>query len=396
MNQILTVNTGSSSIKTALFHVAETEQLHMKGEIKNIGQPEGQLIVTNGCKEVLFNEKRPFSNHKDALKTFMDRMQTQQINTIDAVGHRLVHGGKHYLEPQRISEDVLAKLDRAIPFDPLHLPVELEGVRIIREMFPALPQVACFDTAFHRRLPTAAKMFPLPRRFFEEGIYRYGFHGLSYEFILSALSAIAGEVEANGKIIIAHLGSGASMAAIKEGRCLDTTMGLTSSGGLVMSTRSGDVDPGLLIFLMTERGLTGDALRQLINRESGILGISGVSADMKELLSKEESDSNAALAIEIFCLQASKFIGAFSSVLSGLHTLIFTGGIGENSPPIRQRICAKLKHLGLNLDEINNEKNHPVISNKESVVTVRVMQTNEELMIARHTHRVACSERSPR
>ena len=251
--------------------------------------------------------------------------------------------------------------------------------------FPKLPQVACFDTAFHRHMPEVAQRYALPGSLFHEGLRRYGFHGLSYEYILRELRREAGAPAASGKVIIAHLGNGASMAAIEGGRSLDTTMGLTPTGGLVMGTRAGDLDPGVMLYLLQEKGMSPDALNQLVNHQAGLLGASGISSDMHDLLAQEGTDADAALAVELFCHQARKFAGALAAVLGGLDTLVFTGGIGENASVIRARICAPLVFLGVHLDPDLNEQNQPLISMKTSPVVVRVIKTNEELMIARHT-----------
>jgi acetate kinase len=280
---------------------------------------------------------------------------------------------------------LIEDLKLLIPLAPDHLPDEIKGLEEVHRHFPALPQIVCFDTAFHRRMPEIAQRYALPKSLSMEGLRRYGFHGLSYEYITQELVKVAGASAASGKLIIAHLGNGASMAAIKGGRSLDTTMGLTPAGGLVMSTRVGDLDPGVIVYLLQEKGMTPAAVNNLINHQAGLLGLSGISGDMHDLLAQADTQADAGLAVEIFCYQARKFVGALSASLTGLDTLIFTGGIGENSAIIRARICAPLRFLGIVLDEGLNEGNSPIISRIDSRVTVRVMKTNEELMIARHT-----------
>jgi acetate kinase len=286
-----------------------------------------------------------------------------------------------------VTKELLAKAMELRPFAPDHLPHEIEAIRAFAERFPALRQVACFDTAFHRQMPERARIYPLPRQLEREGVMRYGFHGLSYEYILGELRKEAGAA-ADGRVIIAHLGNGASMAAAHRGQSLDTTMGFTPAGGLVMSTRSGDLDPGVIVYLLKERGMGTAQVNDLVNHEAGLLGVSGTSQYMKELLDIEAADRRAALAVDIFCYQARKYIGALAAVMGGLETLIFTGGIGENAPVIRERICTRLEFLGIGLDPARNRANAGIISCENSPACVRVMKTNEELMIARHVWRI--------
>ena len=280
---------------------------------------------------------------------------------------------------------MLADLKLLVPLAPDHLPHEIRGLEAVLENFPEVAQVACFDTAFHRRMPEVAQKYALPAELSEAGVLHYGFHGLSYEFLTQEL---AKENQSYGKLILAHLGNGASMAAIEDGRSLDTTMGMTPTGGLVMSTRSGDLDPGVVLYLLLEKGMSPEEVNYLLNHNAGLLGVSGTSADMQDLLKQEKTDKNAALAVELFCYQARKFIGALAAVMGGIDTLVFTGGIGEKSAIIRERICANLKFLGISLDAVSNRENAAVISDNNSQVCLRVMQTNEELMIARHTRDV--------
>ncbi len=358
----------------------------MEGELGRIGVGQGFLQAKDHAGQQLTAQEQNLPDHEAALKTLFAWLQGHEVGkNLDAVGHRLVHGGPAYVKPQPVSPALMADLKQLIPLAPDHLPDEIRALEAVHRHFPNLPQVACFDTAFHRHMPEVAQRYALPGSLFEEGLRRYGFHGLSYEYILRELRREAGASAASGRVIIAHLGNGASMAAIEGGRSLETTMGLTPTGGLVMGTRAGDLDPGVMLYLLQEKGMSPDELNQLVNHRAGLLGASGISSDMHDLLAKEGTDADAALAVELFCHQARKFAGALATVLGGLDTLVFTGGIGENASLIRARICANLVFLGVHLDPDLNEQNQPVISKKTSPVTVRVIKTNEELMIARHT-----------
>jgi len=303
-----------------------------------------------------------------------------------------VHGGEKHKKPSLITETLIKSLKNLIPFAPDHLPHQIKAIQSLHKLYPKLKQVACFDTSFHRNMPKPAKMFAIPRELYQQGVQRYGFHGLSYEYILSELKQIEIKSADSGRIIIAHLGNGASMAAVKDGRSLDTTMGFTPAGGLMMSSRSGDLDPGILIYLLKEKHLKIDRLNELINQQSGLTGISGITSDMKVLIEKQKKEPHAAEAIELFCYQAKKCLGALTAVLGGIDLLIFTGGIGENAPEIRERICNQLDYLGIYLDKTLNEQNASVISIKDKPVIVRVIKTNEELMIGRHTRKIITSK----
>ena len=385
-SHILTINSGSSSIKFSLYALGETESLILKGELAGIGIERGYFQAENQAGHQLTARRIDLPDHDAAWKTLFDWLQGHEIGKdLHAVGHRLVHGGTAHVKPQIVSPALIEDLKLLMPLAPDHLPHEIKGLRVVQRHYPRLPQVVCFDTAFHRRMPEVAQRYALPEPLFREGLQRYGFHGLSYEYLAQELEREAGPQEASRKLIIAHLGNGASLAAIKAGRSLDTTMGLTPAGGLVMSTRSGDLDPGVIIYLLQEKGMAPAAVNRLINHQAGLLGISGISSDMQDLLARADTEAGAALAVELFCYQARKFAGALTAVLGGLDTFIFTGGIGENSAIIRARICANLEFLGIHLDPELNQENAPIISKQDSRVTVRVMQTNEELMIARHT-----------
>jgi acetate kinase len=298
------------------------------------------------------------------------------------VGHRVVHGGQHYREPHRVTPAMVEELRRLTPLDPEHLPQTVRLMDAFERRRPDLPQVACFDTAFHHSLPRVAQLLPIPRRFEAEGVRRYGFHGLSYSFLMRELERVAGAGTARGRIILAHLGSGASLAALRGGLSVDTSMGFSPAGGLVMGTRPGDLDAGVAAYLMRSAGLTADEFDALINQQSGLLGVSGTSSDMRDLMACEASDVNAAEAIELFCYQTRKWIGGYTAALGGLDTLVFSGGIGENEPSVRERTCAGLEFLGVEIDAGRNGSSAAVISTPGSRVTVRVMRTDEEVMIA--------------
>ena len=385
-SHILTINSGSSSIKFSLYGLGETESLIVKGVLGGIGPEQGFLQAGDQDGHELTAQKLDLPDHDVAWKTLFDWLQGHEIGQdLHAVGHRLVHGGPTHIKPQLVSPALIEDLKLLIPLAPDHLPDELKGLEAVSRHFQDLPQIVCFDTAFHRRMPEVAQRYALPEPLFRAGLRHYGFHGLSYEYVTRELVKEAGPQEASGKLIIAHLGNGASMAAIEGGRSRDTTMGLTPAGGLVMSTRVGDLDPGVIVYLLQEKGMTPAAVNHLINHQAGLLGISGISADMHDLLAQADTQADAALAVQIFCYQARKFAGALAAALGGLDTFIFTGGIGENSATIRARICANLEFLGMHLDPAKNQENAPIISLQDSPVTVRVIKTNEELMIARHT-----------
>ncbi len=292
------------------------------------------------------------------------------------------------MAPEIVTPALVSALRKLIPLAPLHLPGELKGIDAIREHYPELTQVACFDTAFHRRLPDVAQWLPISRSLWHDGVHRYGFHGLSYEYIVGVLGA-----GKKGRTIIAHLGNGASMAALIDGDPLDTTMGFSALGGLMMGTRCGDLDPGILLYLMDEKGYDARRLEGLLNQHSGLLGVSGISSDMKTLLEKRASEPHAAQAVELFCYTARKYVGALSAVLGGLDTLVFTGGIGERAAPVRWLICSGLEYLGISLHRGKNDAHAGIISADSSPCTVRVIPTNEDLMIARHTRTLLLKER---
>ncbi|MDP1548851.1 MAG: acetate/propionate family kinase [Nitrosomonas sp.] len=380
---ILTINGGSSSIKFALYQIGEPLVRMLHGKIDRIGLPDTSLEFNDRIRNQRGISSFVASNPKSAANSLIDWFERQHgFASVKAVGHRVVHGMKH-TEPMLATQELLDELHRIVPFDPEHLPREIELIEAFRQRHPKLPQVACFDTAFHHTMPRVAKLLPIPRRYDAQGVQRYGFHGLSYAYLMQELERLAGTQAANGRVILAHLGNGASLAAVRDGHSLDTTMGLTPAAGLMMSTRSGDIDPGLVSFLARSESMTAEQFDRMINRESGLLGISETSSDMRDLLAREAHDIRAAEAVALFCYQTKKGIGAYAAALGGLDTLVFAGGIGENAPPVRSRICADLGFLGIELDELRNAEHAQVISADTSRVAVRVIRTDEELMIAR-------------
>ncbi|GAB4033140.1 acetate/propionate family kinase [Spirosoma gilvum] len=388
-SQLLVLNSGSSSIKFAVYNL--DEHRIASGKLTRIGQNQGLFERTG----LLHTQTSPLAlpDHAAALNTLFNWLHQQGNLKIEAVGHRIVHGGEHYWAPQQVTPQLLADLRLLVPLAPDHLPAEISLIEAVAERYPQLPQVVCFDTAFHHTIPAVARRLPLPRQLAEEGLVRYGFHGLSYEYVLTRLNQEAGAQVANGRVLVAHLGNGASMAAVLNGKSLDTTMGFTPTGGLMMGTRTGDLDPGVLLYLVKHLGINGSELSRLLNDESGLRGVSGVSADMQTLLQQESSQPAAAEAIELFCYLACKQLGALVTVLNGLDTLVFTGGIGENAPTIRARICNRLGFLGVVLDPDRNQANETIISPDGHWPVVRVIPTDEELMIARHTRQVLLSSK---
>jgi acetate kinase len=387
--RILTINGGSSSIKFAVFEAGDSLRRILQGGIDRIGLPETTFRV-KGLNQA-DNFSRPVSapDHTLAVGALMDWIEERSgRDPLTAVGHRVVHGGPKYSMPQRITAEMVEELHRLSPFDPDHLPEEILLTEAFHRRFPDLTQIACFDTAFHRDMPPVASRLPIPRRYDAKGVRRYGFHGLSYAYLMEELERLAGAKAAKGRVILAHLGNGASMTAVRDGCSLDTTMAFTPAAGLVMSTRSGDLDPGLVSFLARSEQMTAAQFDQMVNHESGLLGVSETSSDMRDLLARETEDVRAAEAMALFCYQAKKWIGAYAAVLGGLDTLVFAGGIGENAPLVRTRICEGLSFLGIELNESRNAEAAGVISTDASRATVRVIRTDEELMIARSVCRL--------
>ena len=384
---LLTVNAGSSSVKFALFGANNLTNEVLQASIENIGQDTSRMIINDVVSPV------DAPTHSVATSLLADAV-SKEVPTkhIAAVGHRIVHGGSKYYKPQLVTPQLLKDLRELTAFDPEHLPAQLSLIETLSRQLVGVPQVVCFDTAFHHDLPAPARLLPIPRHFANEGIRKYGFHGLSYEFIVTELRRVEGDIAAGGKVIIAHLGSGASLVALKDGKSVDTTMGMTPASGIPMSTRSGDLDPGLVLYLQRNHGYTPDKFNHMVNFESGLLGVSETSADMKRLLEIEDSDVRAKEAIELFCYQVKKSIGALAASIGGISTLVFTGGMGENAPRIRAKICEGLEFLGVILDPEQNEEGARLISAPASQAGVHVIHTNEAVTIARHASEIVSSK----
>ncbi len=386
---ILTINGGSSSIKFALFEAGDSLRRILEGAIERIGLPEPTLRVKGLNQADNFARPVAAPDHTVAVGALMDWLEARLgRDALTAVGHRVVHGGPQYSQPQRITPEMVEELRRLSPFDPEHLPEEILLTEALHRRFPDLPQVACFDTAFHHDLPRVARLLPIPRRYEAQGVRRYGFHGLSYAFLMGELARLAGTAAAPGRVILAHLGNGASLAAVRDGKPVDTSMSFTPAAGVPMSTRSGDLDPGLVGYLARTENMGAQQFNEMVNFQSGLLGVSETTSDMRDLLEREAQDVRAAEAVALFCYQVKKWIGAFAAALGGLDTLVFAGGIGERAPQVRTRICDGLGFLGIGLEEKRNAANEAVISTAASRVAVRVMHTDEEWMIAQTVCRV--------
>jgi acetate kinase len=387
--RILTINGGSSSIKFALFEAGDSLRRILEGGIERIGLPEATLRVKGLGQADNFSRLVTAPDHTAAVGALMDWIEERSgREALTAVGHRVVHGGPKYSAPQLITREMVEELRQLSPFDPEHLPEEILLTEAFHRRFPDLPQVACFDTAFHHDLPRVASLLPLPRRYEAQGVRRYGFHGLSYAFLMGELARLGGPEAAQGRVVLAHLGNGASLAAVRDGKPVDTSMSFTPTAGVPMSTRSGDLDPGLVWYLARTEKMSAQQFNEMVNSQSGLLGISETSSDMRDLLKCETQDVRAAEAVALFCYQVKKWIGAFAAALGGLDTLVFAGGIGENAPPVRARICDGLGFLGIELEEKPNLANAGVISAETSRICVRVMRTDEEWMIASTVGRV--------
>jgi acetate kinase len=380
---ILTINGGSSSIKFALYEVVEPLKRRLYGTVDRISLSGTNLTAHDADGKLQASHKLIAADHKSAANPLLDWLETQpDFPSVKAVGHRVVHGMQH-TEPEIVSQELLDELHRISPYDPDHLPREIELIEAFRQRHPKLPQLACFDTAFHQTMPRVAKLLPIPRRFDAKGIQRYGFHGLSYAYLMEELTRLGDPAATNGRVILAHLGNGASLAAVRAGKSIDTSMGFTPTAGLVMSTRSGDLDPGLAPYLERTEKMTTPQFYKMVNHQSGLLGISETSSDMRDLCANETTDVRAAEAVALFCYQVKKWIGSFAAALGGLDTLVFAGGIGENDSVVRARICDQLNFLGIEINEVRNAENADVISAAGARVTVRVIRTDEALMIAR-------------
>jgi len=386
---VLTLNCGSSSIKFALYAAGASPQLVLSGKIERIGQSNSQFSLKREQDQSVTQQAIHAPDHETAAALLIKELDKRtELRDVAAIGHRIVHGGSRYSEAQFIAPEMIEELRKISPLAPNHLPTEIDLIEAFLRQFPRLPQVACFDTAFHLSLPRVAQQLPLPRQYEARGIRRYGFHGLSYTYLLEELERLDGTEAAQGRVILAHLGAGASLAAVHKGKSIDTTMSFTPTAGLVMATRTGDLDPGVMLYLMRNEKLSIDQVDDLINQRSGLAGVSGISSDMRDLLALEYGNVHAAEAVNLFCYQARKGIGSFTAALGGLETLVFAGGIGENAHQVRSHICQGLGFLGLELDEARNTKNESLISTDTSRVKVRVITTDEELMIARTVFRL--------
>ncbi len=381
--RVLTINVGSSSIRFAFFTGGAAPERVLSGQVERVGAPGTLLSFKTAAGE---SNSKEFSTGGQAKATrdLLAWFETIEVfSAMEVVVHRVVHGGPNFREPQRVTPEMLDELQRISAMDPDHLPAEIEMIQAVQTRFPDLTQVACFDTAFHAGMPRVAKLMPIPRRYEAMGVRRYGFHGLSYTFLLEELGRLDGEQAANGRVILAHLGNGASMAAVKDGKCIDTSMAFTPAAGLPMSTRCGDLDPGIFPYLARTEGMNAEQFNDMVNHQSGLFGMSETSSDLRDLLAREAVDARAAEAVALFCYQARKWVGAYTAALGGLDTLVFAGGIGEHAPVVRARICEGLGFLGLRLDEASNADNLRRISSVDSRVTVRVIPTDEEIVLAR-------------
>lgn len=386
---VLCLNAGSSSLKVALFETGAGERRLAHGAAERIGLDSGRVWLRDAAGKTVADREARLDDHDAASSALLDELaRISGAEAPAAIGHRIVHGGAAHARPAPVDRALLAELEALVPFAPLHLPSELRCIEAAAARFPDAPQVACFDTAFHRTMPEVAQRLPLPRALWERGIRRYGFHGLSYEFVVSAIGA-----DVLGRAVIAHLGNGASAVAIRDGASVDTTMGFTPAGGFAMGTRSGDLDPGVLVHLLDHGGYDARGIDALVNHESGLLGLSSSSPDMKTLLENEAFDPRAAEAIESFCHGLRKSIGALAAALGGLDTLVFTGGIGEHASPVRERTCRGLAHLGIAIEPAANAAHAEVISPAGSRCTVRVVPTDEERVIARHARDLVLEKR---
>ena len=362
--RVLALNAGSSSIKFALYGTDDPRRPQLAETLEHAGAAS-------------------------AADLLIERLERRELlGSIDAIGHRVVHGGTRYSAPALIDDELIRELRRIGEYSPEHLPLEIELIERMRERLPRLRQVACFDTAFHHDMPRVAQLLPLPRRLDAKGVRRFGFHGLSYAFLMEELERLAGPAVARGRTILAHLGNGSSLAAVRDGRSLDTTMAFTPAAGVPMGTRTGDIDPGLAWFLARTENMNAEQFHHMVNREAGMLGVSETSSDMRELLAREPTDVRAAEAIGIYCYQIAKAIGALTVVLGGLDTLVFSGGIGERAPQIRSRIGERLGFLGVTIEPCANDANAQVISTPNGAVSVRAIPTDEQAMIARATLRL--------
>ena len=386
--RILALNAGSSSLKARLYRIEEAglacEQIAL---VERIGGDNGHLRVQDGHGQTMAERDIPVPDHAAAAHALLAELEHAVLESIAGTGHRVVHGGLRHVQPELVDDNLLESLAALTPMAPNHNPAALAVITAVGETLPGRPLVACFDTAFHATMPLRARLYALPRALTDAGVIRYGFHGLSCESILAQLRAQGARVDEE-RIIIAHLGNGASMTAVQGGRSVDTTMGFTPLGGLVMGTRPGDLDPGVLLYLLQERRIAPDALADVLSHESGMLGVSGRSADMRDLLEHAPDDPRSAEAVTLFTYQARKFLGALTAAMGGVDRVVFTGGIGEHAALVREMICSGLEYLGVALDPGPNAAHATRISAASSRVLVQVLPTDEERVVAEHTRRL--------
>lgn len=386
---VLAVNAGSSSLKFSLYEASEPLQLSLRGKIARIGLSDTTLTAadsTGGHTHRQIGDVIDHGNAAQALTVWLEEAGLR--SAVRAIGHRVVHGGVRYSAPTPVDGELTKELRDISSYSPEHLPAELALIEHFSQGYPGIPQVVCFDTTFHRHLPRVAQLLPIPRRYEQKGVRRYGFHGLSYAFLMEELERVAGSDAARGRVVLAHLGNGSSLVAVRKGQSIDTTMAMTPASGIPMGTRSGDLDPGLAWYLARTESMSSEQFHHMVNHESGLVGVSETSSDMSDLLASEATDVRAAEAVALYCYQVTKAIGSLAAALGGLDTLVFSGGIGENAPQIRQRICAELGFLGTTIDVNKNAINDGVISDDTATVTVRMIRTDEEAMIARSTLRI--------
>jgi acetate kinase len=378
-NALFVLNSGSSSLKFGVFAERDGEvRASHRGAVEGIGAEQGKVWLRNGPGNSVWEQKRAIPNQKDAARVVAQKLSEMAVPKLDGIGHRLVHGGPSLTAHQKITPEVVQQLEAAAHFAPLHVPVALELIRETQQLFPDVAQFACFDTAFHRTLPEAAARLPLPEKFWEAGIRKYGFHGLSCESIVHALGPLLPP-----RVIVAHLGNGASLTAIAKGLSVDTSMGLTPTGGIIMGTRPGDLDPGVLLHILRGNGNNVEELERLLNKESGLLGVSGASPDMRTLHEAAQNNPQARLAIEMFARSARKAVGSYVAILGGLDLLVFAGGIGEHDAAVRSLICEELDCLGVRLDPEANRNGAATISAAGSLARVQVVASDEETQMAR-------------
>lgn len=394
--QFLALNAGSSSLKMGLFLVDEREEKPLlSAEIQRIGNPPANFFLKSADQIHMVQQILPEGTFEEAMQFLFSWLDKHsQEFPLALFVHRIVQGGPALRQPAWVDTHLLQTLSAYVPYDPEHLPQQIEALRLCQKKYPAIPQIACFDTGFYRSMPSLAQRYPLPRNYQGEGLIRYGFHGLSYESILQTMERKFSN-EASQRLIAAHLGNGASMSAIHRGKPIDTSMGFSPAGGLMMGTRCGDLDPGVFLFLLEEKGFSAEELRSLFHAKSGLLAISEQTSEMKDLIEESKKNRKAAEAIDLYCYLAKKQLGALLAALGGVDTLVFTGGIGEKAPLVRSKICEGLGFLDIEIDEQKNALNEEEISSTGSSVKVRVIPTNEQRIMVRHGYRILSQEKIP-